>query len=352
MTFRNRELIRFAAILCFLAGSFGCSQRPPSGSKEFLSRKGDLIPGANLPGTPAIREELPKADSQLVVIPKHSKEQMAEAKREAESHAPDALEIAHPPASTRLAAHKSPAKPTHGFELDEGTPITQRVTGSLGFDPRACGSPEFPGQHSENLRITQDQWSDANLLFSRTKKDLLSWLIENHSRFSQDSTSLMEHRLHVLRLEKPQLTSEPDLAWRGIGIATQDQNGGVIRVAPGFIELMQRQPERARFEMVRLMAQDWSPCMLARDTRDPAWEPFLACMGMEKSSDGCGKNQYSEAAWAVSSALATVISRPGCTLPAFADRGGQHCVVKYVLPPSGQTSVRGLAQAKADQESQ
>ena len=328
---RNRQLTTYATVLCLLAGSIaslGCSEHPSS-SKEFLHRRIQNAPEASKPFVPTAREELPIADSHLVMTPNVGASKSVD-KQISEKPMIELADEASKPHAINRALNASQA---------------------MSFDARTCGSPEFPGQSPEKIQITDARWSGANQLFERSKKDLLRWLIENHSRFSQDSASLMEHRLHVLRLEKPQPASEPDLAWRGIGIATEDGNGGLIRLSPGFIEQIERQPERARFEMVRLVAQDWSPCTLARDTRDNAWEPFLGCMGMEKTSEGCGTGQYSEAAWAVSSAIASVVAKPGCTVPAFIDRRGQHCVARYVLPPAPDTIARGLASAKVDKES-
>jgi hypothetical protein len=187
----------------------------------------------------------------------------------------------------------------------------------------------FDNPYQTQIDQPREGYSTLEQAFVAAKVELLRWLDMNHRNFRPYSFETLREQVQALELRVPTSNDDPDLKWRGIGVWTREGDGSpVLRVGPGFATLVERDPTRARFELIRLAALGWAPCELARVGARP-WGAYLQCMGIEESDRGCGVGNYSEAGWAVSSAVATMVAKgtknPGCTLPAFAEPARAGC---------------------------
>lgn len=198
-------------------------------------------------------------------------------------------------------------------------------------NPNSCMSVEYRGD-GPNSVITAKDWARTIDQFLEAKKDLGRWLDQHRKGFPDRVVAAMESQLRAVKVEKPVVADELDLSWRGIGVWSLDkEKSPVVRLSPGFVKLAVRQPERAKFEMARLIAQSWAPCELQRHESLDAWGPLLSCLGV-KESTACSNGSTSEAGWAVSSTVAAIVAPPGCTLPAFNQAGMSQCLKKMPLP--------------------
>jgi hypothetical protein len=195
-----------------------------------------------------------------------------------------------------------------------------------------CAPEEFKGKGPEGGQISKKDWGIVMDQFHDSKTRLIGWLTEHKAQFSEKTYLWMSSRISEARLQRPPSEEEPDLAWRGIGVATElNSKVPLIRVGSGFAEWINQKPQRARFELTRLLAQTWSPCEMQQVDSTSPWTGFLTCMDMSAEADAgkaCGNNTYSEAGWAVSSAVAAAASPPGCRIPAFEKASSAQCAKK------------------------
>jgi hypothetical protein len=91
----------------------------------------------------------------------------------------------------------------------------------------------------------------------------------------------------------------------------------MIRVGGGFLQLVKKDPKRAKFELARLISQTWSPCELKKMKLGNIWKSTLDCLNLKELDFGCSEGSYSESGWAVSTAVALTVANPGCSIPAF-----------------------------------
>jgi hypothetical protein len=196
-----------------------------------------------------------------------------------------------------------------------------------------CSSVEYPGKG----KFAPGDRGVLSRALTGAKEDLIAWVERHRIKFPTSTYETLMGQIRSLRLGEPSVAEDPDLAVRGIGVWTRDSKGPVVRLGPGFLILMKKDPERARFELIRLAAQGWAPCELTRLGAPGPWSAYLRCMGIQESEKGCGIGDYSEAGWAVSSAVASVLVKPGrlgCTLPAFSDSSHAECPRNFLLPLS------------------
>lgn len=233
----------------------------------------------------------------------------------------------------------------HGFTdrvdaegLNVGT-LSSRAPAQAGRTDQQCVSVEFRGEGPTRSASTPADWSKVVDLFLEAKKDLGQWMERNKRGFSEKTWTLMDRQLRAVKLQKPPVAEEPDLAWRGIGVFGRDAaQNPVVRIGPGFVKLVARAPERAKFETIRLLAQAWAPCELAREDASEPWSPLLACLQVNEKQ-ACAPESVSEGGWAVSSALAAMLARPGCEVPAFHEPAVARCLQKFPFPQAD----RGIA---------
>jgi hypothetical protein len=198
----------------------------------------------------------------------------------------------------------------------------------------ACEQVELRGDGPEITKVSKEDWAAVMKTFHAVKADLLGWLAKRRRELPERTAAVMEKQVSTLRIQRPPVAEEPDLAWRGIAVWTLDSAGEpMIRVGGGFVKLVVQQPARARFELARLVAQAWTPCELARVDAGAPWEPLLKCMGVNEQH-ACATGSYSEGGWAVSTVMARVVADPGCNIPVFADPSYAGCLKAVPLPRS------------------
>lgn len=239
-------------------------------------------------------------------------------------------------------AAKTPASQAedYGTDLGAGRELASERGGARGFgspigaaaiEKGMCGSLEIPGRGPASAGVKAQQWSKFMAVYHDLKADYLAWIAKRQEEMSPAAIAVLTERMKELRVQRPPTREEPDMAWRGIVAWTTDSMGEpMLRVGDGFMALLEKEPARARFELARAMAQAWSPCELERLKAQALWKPLAGCLGIDTGS--CGQGTFSEAGWAVSSALAMQVAQPGCTLPAFADEDAGRCVGTMPLP--------------------
>jgi hypothetical protein len=196
--------------------------------------------------------------------------------------------------------------------------------------PQVCTSLEYPGDSPDLLSVAPKDWALVMKEFHWAKAKLLHWIDQNGKALPQTTLSPLVALVKNIRIQRPPATDEPDLSWRGIGVKTNEESGApIIRVGAGFFSLVKNNQERARFEMVRLVAQVWSPCDLKLIGMPlTPWKGFLSCMGFEEFL-ACKEGGFSEPGWAVSTALAHILSPLKCEIPAFQGAPYQDCLMHF-----------------------
>jgi hypothetical protein len=223
---------------------------------------------------------------------------------------------------------------------------------------KTCGSFEYFGAGLKHPAPTAADWDALKKSYWGIKADLEKFLVKHQLEIPQETWKQMRSSLKDLTIHKPSIELEADLAWRGIPVLTRDGEGKpMVRLGAGFMKLFREKPQRAKFELARVMAQVWSPCELSSHHADPVWTGLLKCMKLE-GAEGCGQGQYSEAGWAVSTAVAQQVAAPGCTIPAFADASGKElkaCADEIPFVPANHGGQRQPASDQnndADHESE
>jgi hypothetical protein len=192
-----------------------------------------------------------------------------------------------------------------------------------------CQSAERVGPGPEQTGLTDEVWEDVMKEFRNSKRALTQWLKSNLRGMSSDAAILMENQITSLRIRRPPAPDEPDLAWRGVGAWSLDDTGlPIVHLGGGFLRLMKTDRQRARFELTRLVAQAWVPCELARVGAPNPWSGLVECLGVEttEAEQKCGDGTYSEAGWAISTAIAAQLASPGCTVPGLASPSRSQCL--------------------------
>ena len=259
-------------------------------------------------------KESPASVSQVHELGKKLKQKLA--KMEEDEDAPEQdLRVAEP----AFAAAGAPA-----FKTSE--PVRESAS------PGQCVSEEFPGRSPETAQISKIGWESVMEEFHGAKSLLTSWLEAHRSQFSEKTYQWMSDRISDARLQRPPSAEEPDMSWRGIGAVTYlSGKTPMIRVGAGFEKWVTEKPKRARFELARLLAQTWAPCEMAKVDSSAPWNAFVSCMDLGKEADpskACASGTFSEAGWAVSSAIAAAASPPGCKIPAFDRAPAAECLKK------------------------
>jgi hypothetical protein len=223
--------------------------------------------------------------------------------------------------------------PSHSHEEEEHPQVTMKVKFpirnlSTQETNGQCKSLEFRGDGFQGSRITGEEWQKVVQMFQTSQKLLKAWLSRHRTQMSEKDAVFLEAQLDAIQLERPPSLEEPDLNWRGIGVFTRNsENVPVIRIPVGFVKLALRYQKRAQFEMSRLVAQSWAPCELQAAGIENPWESLLKCLEVAEPQ-ACAAGTYSEGGWAVSSAIAAMVSPPDCPLPAFNSPRKAECLQK------------------------
>jgi hypothetical protein len=193
-----------------------------------------------------------------------------------------------------------------------------------------CSKLEYAGLGPKVSSVSKAEWSSIMDKFHASKTLLLGWLNEHRKTIPEKTAAVMENQIKEIRIQRPPTTEEPDLTWRGILAWTYDSKGeAMIRVGSGFVKLAVKHPAWAKFELARYLAMSWAPCELRRAGVDSPWASLTKCLGIEET-DSCLDGSYSEAGWAVSTALAERLSKSGCVIPGLSTDAAKACLSKEV----------------------
>jgi hypothetical protein len=234
-----------------------------------------------------------------------------------------------------LKEEKNARAPASVGEGSVKTPVAPAKLPAESGD-KVCTSFELRGDGMSETHVSNEEWTQVMTLFHQSKADLQSWLVSHNTELPGGLVKWMSEQVDNAKLQRPPLAEEPDLNWRGIGVVahlgdTAENAGPLLRVGGGFVKMAVTEPQRAHFELTRLLAQSWSPCDMPTGART-AWQPLLKCMGLKEqewdTQKACTTGSHSEAGWAVASAVAAKASPPGCVLPAFQNAAAFQCVTK------------------------
>ena len=185
---------------------------------------------------------------------------------------------------------------------------------------KACAPLEIPGRGPASVQVGKAEWDEFMKMYRGVKEQYAAWLGLRVTEENHGSLGWMIESIGGLKVQRPPTVSEPDLAWRGIAVLSHEPSGEpMIRVGDGFLAFMKHEPKRAKFELARAMAQVWAPCAVSSAHKSVNWKE-LGVAKVEK--ENCEAPGVSDAAWAVSSAVAVQVADPGCSVPGLATEGG------------------------------
>ena len=102
----------------------------------------------------------------------------------------------------------------------------------------------------------------------------------------------------------------------------------IVLLGGGYLGLLKHSPDRAGFELTRAVAQVWSPCALRSALGKGLWGKSIRCLTPQEP-ETCDVGTFSMQGWWISTALATLISPPGCEVPAFKGKSVKASLAKF-----------------------
>jgi hypothetical protein len=196
-----------------------------------------------------------------------------------------------------------------------------------------CVPIEYRATLVDNITMERQDWEQILHMVDSVKKELMAWITNNEKTLKTDTAQLLKERFWRLHILKASASHHPDLNWRGVGVldgtTTSDPT---LWLGGGLLDLVKKNPQRARFELARILAQLISPCQAP--ALETYWDDYLKCAEptIERS---CAYAGISETGWATSTALAAVVSPPDCALPAFRDGKALKCL-QLLSPPAAK----------------
>jgi len=232
-----------------------------------------------------------------------------------------ALHESHMDHATKSVGQRAKRKLASDHQFESSTLPVQSILPAVSSGTQAqCVRGEYRGSGSTAAKVDAKDWGQVMDAFHASKADLMAWLEEqakaHPSAISPELTKFLETEVREIRVQRPPTPEEPDLAYRGVLVMTEDADGvPLIRVGSGMIGLLKADPARARFEFTRVIAQQWSPCALAGSGAEKIWSTLIGCSGVhEDASAACAGGGFSELGWVTSTALAARVSAPGCVI--------------------------------------
>lgn len=214
---------------------------------------------------------------------------------------------------------------------NEGVPISRVVAANPKLEKTAplsaCTSVEYAGKPANAIVIPDKEWAVVMAYFHDAKRSLTAWIRRSGKNLPEKTREMFEKRVAILKIQRPPISEEPDLSWRGIGHLVQEpgMKDPIVRLGGGFLELVKQKPTRAKFELTRLVAQAWAPCELKEVAPWTVWNPLLACLGVQEEK-ACESGSFSEGGWAVATVLATSLFPPDCEVGAFKEEKMAACL--------------------------
>lgn len=243
-------------------------------------------------------------------------------------HAEDHASSGHEK-SNRQVAQSGPMPSAHLKKFSWGWAFGTPYSKESGIN--VCQPFEYLAGGPATVAAMDKKWPALKKQFHKAKADLQSFIATQSGKLKTEEINAFKEKVAELRILRPVTTEEFDLLYRGIGTWVRDQAGReLLRVSPGLIKMVELNPARSQFEITRLVAQALSPCALEKIGATQAWSEFLSCMDLKDISADCKEGGYSEAGWAVSSALAQATTDPQCTVPAFKTDSGAKCFAQFM----------------------
>ncbi len=219
---------------------------------------------------------------------------------------------------------------------DKSSPVAGAVKSegvALGAATETCSATEFAGEGPNATATTPQDWSKVMATFHHSKKLLVKWIRSKKSQFSREQIDFMVDQVSSLRIQRAPTLEEPDLTYRGIATySIDDEKQPLIRVGGGFVKFFLVHQKQAEFELTRLLAQSISICDFEVEKLKSPWGPVAECMGLGSNELTCSANATHEGRWALASAIALQVSRPGCDIPAVKDAKVAQCIEHFALP--------------------
>ncbi|MBY0471366.1 hypothetical protein K2X30_09380 [bacterium] len=195
----------------------------------------------------------------------------------------------------------------------------------------SCAFTEIRGTNPGKVNIRKLEWERVNQMFESTRTTLGNWLQSHQTQIPAKTFEEMKADLAKMKIHRPPSQVEPDLSWRGITVLSYLKDGTpTVRMGDGFVKMVHQQPQRAQFEMARVMAQVWSPCKMKKTDGGATFKPMLQCLAMS-SDTSCKNEEFSEEGWATSTVIAEKLFQPGCKVPALAARETEACLKELPL---------------------
>ena len=188
-----------------------------------------------------------------------------------------------------------------------------------------CGTAEFRGSGPEMQAISAADWAQVMDVYHDAKARLIGWLERQRSSLTPALFAHMKREIEMLRVQRPPAEREPDIAWRGIAVMTDDgSKAPLVRLGGGMIELVKADRARATFEMARVLAQRWAPCALSQQGGSALWKSLEGCLQTEEDPQlSCVPGGYSESGWMISTAVAARVADPGCRITGLVPEAGR-----------------------------
>ena len=130
--------------------------------------------------------------------------------------------------------------------------------------------------------------------------------------------------------------------WRGLAYWKAPSEGGkpVVQVGYGFMSLLQKDPNWARFEMLRTLSGGIAPCRFENTPNALAWNSSLSCLGKPEVKR-CSEGVSQDTSWILSTAVASTLQPLACRFESLDPAKVEKCFL------SSSSTQRGLAGKKS-----
>ncbi|MBN22986.1 MAG: hypothetical protein CL678_17000 [Bdellovibrionaceae bacterium] len=192
---------------------------------------------------------------------------------------------------------------------------------------KTCDLRERLGSFEISPESEETLIKKIHLTFDQSKKKLKRWL-KNHNHLMNDAQySQLEEQLNRVSLEFPASQVAKDLMWRGaLFLEVEDSESFVVRGGNSWMWTYKNDLKRAEYEMTRVIAQAWSPCLLLKSSG--VWNQALECASIDFSCKGAGRD---EAGHWIASAVAHWVSPMDCQIPLFKKKDQAQCLLESPL---------------------
>lgn len=165
--------------------------------------------------------------------------------------------------------------------------------------------------------------------FEQAQAQVLEWVVKHRQLLGDSLYQWASNTIPSVDLTPSDAKTWPDLEWRGILVYDRDQRDRPRLIwGKKFLQIQHRDPQFARFEMIRTLVQIFAPCEIYHQSQSgrelasvPAaqsrqWDGLLGCMAIESPiQNQCDTRAAFESTWAFSTFVAQSISPLQCQVP-------------------------------------